>query len=94
MESFFSKFTRQSKETKITVPKKATLIQVNNQFEDLTLTKEFLEFLNTRVKLNLETLANGGWDDESQARELVGYLRACEEIRAKYENLYKSLYNR
>ena len=63
------------------------------QFEDLTLTKEFIEYLDDRINFHVDALANGAWENETQARELVGKIRAFGEVKTKYQHLYKSLYN-
>lgn len=74
---------------------KVNLIPVHsNSFEDLTLTQEYLKFIEDRIKFSSDLLIRGAWEDEGQAKDLVGYLRACEELKEKYKHLYKSLYSR
>jgi hypothetical protein len=93
MGNFWDSFKRTRPEG---FPKKVNLIQVpnNNSFEDLTLTKDFIDYVDEKIKINADALIGGAWEDEMQARELVGYLRACEELKNKYRNLYKALYTR
>lgn len=76
--------------------KKVNLVQVpdSHQFEDLTLTKDFISFIDEKIKISADMLMGGAWETDTEARELVGYLRACEELKAKYRNLYKALYAR
>lgn len=92
MENFLGLF---NKKPKVSIRKKVTLIPVpTQQFEDLTLTKEFLEYLEDQLARSTEALASGAWEDETQARELVGQIRAFHAVKTKYGQLYKALYNR
>lgn len=74
--------------------KKPILVPVPNMaFQDFTLTKEYLTFLEERIAMHSEALIKGAWESEGEAKELVGYLRACEELKEKYQELYRQLYN-
>jgi hypothetical protein len=94
--TIFSSLFSSKKPPKSILEKKVNLIPVQdrNSFEDLTLTRDFIDFIDVKIKMNADALISGSWEDETQARDLVGYIRACEEIKVKYKNLYKALYSR
>ena len=63
-----------------------------NDTLEQSLLKEFSGNVKRLEDTTLKTLAYGAFENEAQARELVGYLRACRELKDLFENLVKAYF--